>query len=63
MLSVAPRTLEIKKFLSCIELEHILKLAGCMALVQSSVGDVGVGKYNAESKSMNNRTSSYSWVQ
>ena len=63
VLSVAPRVLEIKNFLSRVEVEHILKLAGGVELVRSSVGDVGAGKSKAESKKTDTRTSFNSWVQ
>lgn len=62
-LSVAPRAFEIKNFLSRVEIDHILLLAGGIKLSRSSVGDVGAGNSKAESKTTDTRTSSNAWVQ
>lgn len=62
VISVAPRALEIKNFLSQTEVDHILHLAGGIKLSRSSVGDVGSGKSMAESKKTDTRTSHNAWV-
>jgi len=62
-LSVAPRVFEIKNFLSRVEVDHILQVAGGITLDRSTVGDVGSGKSQAESGTTDTRTSRNAWVQ
>lgn len=62
-LSVAPRVFEIPNFLSRVEIDHILMLAGGITLSRSSVGDVGAGQSKSESKTTDTRTSHNAWVQ
>lgn len=69
VLSVAPRVFEIKNFLSEIEVNHVLELAGGIDLKESTTGDIGA--YRRERKrsakrmerKTKTRTSRNSWVE
>lgn len=60
VLSCAPRAFEIRNFLSPVELEHILHIAGAADLRLSSTGD-GEGS-SSDEDSRRTRTSSNTWV-
>jgi hypothetical protein len=59
VLSCAPRAFEIKNFLSEVETDHILNLAGVLNLSRSKTGDYGTGNANDKSET---RTSFNTWV-
>lgn len=65
VLSVAPRVFSIQNFLSEVEVDHILQLAGGIKLARSTVGnaekDLGKNASKEEVKSTS-RTSLNSWV-
>ena len=66
VLSCAPRVFEIPNFLSQVEVDHILRVAGTLDLKSSTTGDVGSDsgkKVDAkEEKRRKTRTSFNSWV-
>lgn len=68
--SVTPRIFEIHNFLSNIEVDHILKLAGGIEMARSTVGNVvkdlgneTAGKVNPGEVRTDTRTSRNAWVQ
>ena len=67
VLSCAPRVYEIQNFMSDVEVDHILELAGTMSLHESRVGDsevnlaLGDGIEEKLSRS-STRTSKNAWV-
>jgi len=62
VLSCAPRVLEIPNFLSPVEIQHILDLAGGIQLSESKTGESGIGGYPDETNRKKTRTSFNSWV-
>ena len=69
-ISVVPRVFEIKKFLSNVEVDHILKLAGGIELSRSTVGNVKKDMGNQTATSTNagevktdTRTSFNAWLK
>lgn len=65
VLSVAPRIFEIQNFLSPIEIQHILEIAGATELSRSTVGNVEKDSLGAQKREVqsNTRTSTNSWVE
>jgi len=57
VLSCAPRVFEIQNFLSPLEVQHILELAGGISLHRSMTGDT-----DTDNEDTNTRTSRNSWV-
>ena len=66
VISCAPRVFEIANFLSPVEVDHILMIAGGITLGRSSVGDIGkgtTGHQHVEDDSVaDTRTSLNSWL-
>ena len=69
-LSVAPRVFEIQNFLSTVEIDHILNLAGGIELARSTVGnaqkDLGnetAGNINPGEVKTDTRTSFNAWMK
>lgn len=57
-ISCAPRVFEIRNFLSDVEVDHILELAGVMTLAESTTGSSSGGVSEAKT-----RTSKNTWVE
>ena len=65
VLSCAPRVFEIRNFMSRMEVDHILELAGAITLAESTTGDVGSNgrqKQISTARHTKTRTSRNSWV-